>query len=371
MEDDEQLIAALALNRVEHLGARTKIQLVQRASGIAEAFSLDLPVRGRGSGKARSELRKYRTHRARLALVKDDLHWLKGGKNRCAIHLADERYPPLLKEIPDPPVVLFAHGNLALLSKPALAVVGSRRATAVGRTLAYSYAQSLGRAGLVVVSGMAQGIDAAAHYGVLEAGLPTVAVMGTGMDKCFPARNASLMKQIIQRGLLLTEYAMGNNNKRWQFSARNRIISGLSLGALVVEAKFGSGSLITAGFALEQGREVFAVPGSVIGETHSGCHKLIRDGCTLVESTEHIFQELGGLTQLDYVDLPQPVVAEIQVTPQMQKVLEAMGTEPVSFDELLMSTKMPADALGGQLLELEASAVVVFERGLYQVVVLA
>ncbi len=223
-----------------------------------------------------------------------DLEWLSQDGHEL-IPFDDERYPALLAEIPVAPAVLFADGNIDALWQPQLAVVGSRNPTAGGVANARDFASTMARQGFTITSGLAAGIDATAHQAALDAGAMTVAVLGSGVDTIYPARNRALAAAIRQHGVLVSEFPPGTGAKREHFPSRNRIISGLSLGVLVVEAALNSGSLITARLAAEQGREVFALPGSIHNPLSKGCHRLIREGARLVETDAEILQELAPL----------------------------------------------------------------------------
>ncbi len=216
-----------------------------------------------------------------------------GERGIATLALGDAAYPPLLAAIADPPNPLYLRGDAAALRHPHVAIVGSRQATRAGRDTAVRFASALARAGFGVVSGLAYGIDAAAHDGALAADGLTIAALGTGVDICYPARHRALAERIAARGALVSELPPGTPPQRLHFPRRNRIISGLCLGVLVVEASLRSGSLITARLALEQGREVFAVPGPVSSPLSRGCHALIRDGAVLVESADDVLAELS------------------------------------------------------------------------------
>jgi DNA processing protein len=209
------------------------------------------------------------------------------------IHLGNSEYPPLLAAISDPPACLWTRGDCAIFSGVAVAVIGARFASKEGMIAARDIAGDLARAGIVVVSGLARGIDAAAHRGALEGGGKTIAVLGTGIDRVYPVENESLSEEIAATGLLVTEFRPGSPPEDWHFPRRNRIISGLSKAIVVVEAKEKSGSLITARLAADQGRDVMAVPGSIVGGRNRGANALLRDGAKLVESAVDILQELG------------------------------------------------------------------------------
>lgn len=261
--------------------------------------------------------------------------------------LADNRYPQALLQIPDPPTLLYVRGHPELLNTPALAIVGSRNATPQGAQTARSFARTLTQSGLTIVSGLALGIDAAAHQGALETHNPlakTLAVIGTGANRIYPASNKELAQAIVERGAILSEFPLDTPAHASNFPRRNRLISGLSLGVLVVEAALQSGSLITARLAGEQGREVFAIPGSIHSPFSRGCHHLIRQGAKLVETTADILDEIGWQSCDN-----QP----FSVLGDKDPILKAMGHDPCTLDDLLVRTGQSADQLLSRLLELE------------------
>jgi len=268
-------------------------------------------------------------------------------------------YPPLLASIPDPPLVLFVEGDPAVLGLPQLAVVGSRSPTPIGRDTAQQFAEHLARSGLAITSGLALGIDAASHRGALRASGRTIAVLGCGLDSIYPRENAPLAADIVTSGgALVADLPTGTPPLKHHFPRRNRIISGLSVGTLVVEATLRSGSLITARLAAEQGREVFAIPGSIHSPLSHGCHRLIRQGAKLVESTDDIFSELGallaGLIAPGRSELPD---AQGVFWPVLDKeyeiLLDALGFEPASIDALVARTGLRAGSVASMLLILE------------------
>ena len=223
-----------------------------------------------------------------------DMRWLEQTRN-FLLRITDPGYPALLRELPSPPSALFLHGDPDLLGLPQLAIVGSRNPSTGGRRTAGEFAGFLAASGLIVASGLATGIDAAAHRGALDADGLTLAVTGTGLDRVYPARNRALAHDIAMNGLLVSEFPCGTPPLPGNFPRRNRILAGLSLGTLVVEAATQSGSLITARLAAEAGREVFAIPGSIHNPLARGCHALIRDGAKLVETGQHVLEELAPL----------------------------------------------------------------------------
>ena len=267
------------------------------------------------------------------------------------ITLSDKHYPALLREIHDPPDVLYVRGDPRCLSQPLIAIVGSRRGSSAGLRFAQTLAERLGAAGLNICSGLALGIDAAAHRGALAAGVNTVGTMATGIDRVYPKRHSALATQIVGQGCLVTEFAPGMPPLRENFPRRNRIISGLSVGVLVVEAATASGSLITARTALEQGREVFAVPWSPLHVGGAGCLQLLRDGAKMVISVEDILEELGPLYQLAHdkrAESSKPAVASRQPA-----LLGLIGYEASSLDALIAASGLAAAEVLSELTQLE------------------
>ena len=283
-------------------------------------------------------------------LIQPTLDWLKKD-NTQIVTLADETYPQALLEINNPPALLYAIGDLKWLNHPSVAIVGSRNSTPQGEKNAEDFAASLCQYGLCVVSGMALGIDAAAHRGAMKANGATIAVVGTGLDIVYPAKHRDLAHKIAERGLILSEFPLGTPSKAQNFPRRNRIISGLSLGCLVVEANVDSGSLITARMALEQGREVFAIPGSIHSPVAKGCHQLIKHGAKLVENTEDIIEELKNL--LPYVSPLGLLVENSQNVPEPNTVLGSMGFDPIDFETLLIVSGLTTEALSAMLMVME------------------
>lgn len=263
------------------------------------------------------------------------------------VPLSDPAYPRLLYEIPDPPTLLFARGEMSFANRPALAIVGSRNATPQGAANAESFAKAFSASGITVISGLALGIDAAAHRGGLTGEGSTVAVLGTGVDVLYPARNAALAEQIAERGLLLSEFSLGTQPIAHHFPRRNRLISGIARGVLVVEAAVASGSLITARAALEQGRDVFAIPGSIHSPLAKGCHGLIKSGAKLVDCVEDVLSELGDWRHASTLELPPAQSAEAP------GLLAQMGFDPVDLDALCARAGLPAEQVSAQLLRLE------------------
>lgn len=283
--------------------------------------------------------------------------WLT--RDHCRIVTwADPDYPPLLRDIHYAPPLLFVRGDATVLGLPQLAIVGSRNATPGGCETAGRFAAHLGQAGFCITSGLALGIDAAAHRGAIDAGARTIAVCATGPDEVYPARHTRLAESIAANGAIVTEFPPGSPPIRERFPQRNRLISGMSVGTLVVEAGSRSGALITARFAAEQGREVFAVPGSIHSPTARGCHRLIRAGAKLVESSRDIIEELPGILahigdSVKQNDAAEAIDQDGGPDPEYQRLLEFMGWDPVTVNTLVNRSGLTADEVSSMLLILE------------------
>jgi len=313
------------------------------------------------------------------ALIERTFEWLARPGHHL-VTLADDHYPALLLDTADPPSLLYVDGDPGILAQPSIAMVGARSATPGGTDNAFAFARHLADAGWGIVSGLAQGIDAAAHEGALasSAALPTIAVMGTGINRVYPAANKALAMRIRERGALISELPLDTAAVVHQFPRRNRIVAGLSRGVLVVEAAQRSGSLITARLAGENGREVFAIPGSIHSPLSRGCHALIRQGAKLVETADDILEELSRSGSAPVAPTPasrkrdtsrsatardrptqahvaQPSVAagDLITDPGQQRLLDTMGHDPVSMDLLLVRLGISVGELAGQLTELE------------------
>lgn len=294
-----------------------------------------------------------------------DEQWL-AEDNHHFVTCFDAAWPASLQEVVGAPVALYGIGDIDLLGLPQLAIVGSRNPTESGRNAAKEFGKHLAAQGLAVTSGLALGIDAAAHEGALAADGLTIAVCGTGLDRVYPRRNHALAKQIAERGLLLSEFPIGTPVLAHNFPKRNRIISALSLGTLVVEAALRSGSLITARYASEQGREVFAMPGSIHNPLARGCHQLIRDGAKLVENAEHILEELAP--QLGHAgrQMARTAAADVAVTEQLvaeaelphSPLLQYLEYDPISVDQLVERSGLTAAEVSSMLVMLELDGLV-------------
>jgi DNA processing protein len=275
---------------------------------------------------------------------------------RRIVTLSDAAYPQALLDTEDPPLMLYLMGQPVPQWPQAVAVVGSRNPTPQGLANARTFAQCFAQSGLTVVSGLALGVDAAAHEGALAAashGLPTIAVVGTGLDQAYPSRNQPLCERIVQDGLVVSEYPIGTPPLAPNFPKRNRIIAALSLGTVVVEAALKSGSLITARLALEQGKEVFAIPGSIHSPQSRGCHALLKQGAKLVETAQDVLEELRLGRPVRRGQESAADAGEAEAEPQEDALLSALGFDPVSLDALVARTGIAASVLQARLLELE------------------
>ena len=293
------------------------------------------------------------------ALVEQACAWATG-EHQHIVTLADPEYPRALLEIPDPPTLLYVRGRLELLNRQSLAIVGSRNPTPQGVHNAERFAAALADAGLLIISGLALGIDAAAHRGALAASAETLALIGTGIDRVYPARNRELALEIGDHGSIVSEFPIGTPVSGANFPRRNRLISGMSSGVLVVEAALASGSLITARLAGEQGREVLAIPGSIHSPQSRGCHQLIKQGAKLVESAQDVLEELRLIVA------PKAAPTGADDSPA-DGLLAVMGFDPCGADELAARTGLTADSLSVMLLHLElAGRVASLPGGRYQ-----
>jgi DNA processing protein len=361
MTQDSGLASWLQLTLTPGLGAAA-------LRGLLKQFGLPQEILAR----KRAELAAFAPSAVLDALSSDAvrdtvsraLEWA-ARPGHSVVTLADDSYPRALLEIPDPPPLLYAVGRADLLQSPSFAIVGSRNASAQGERNAESFAQALSDAGLAIVSGLAIGIDAAAHRGGLAGAASTIAVLGTGVDVIYPRRNTELAQAIAARGLLLSEFALGSGPMAHNFPRRNRLISGLARGCLVVEAALASGSLITARAAADQGREVFAIPGSIHSPLSKGCHALIKSGAKLVESADDILSELAGFRPSGYASTTA-AKSDGNSLPDAA-LLAHMGHDPVDIDSLCLRAGMSAEQVSSELLRLELDGrVAALPGGLYQ-----
>ncbi|MGK8439438.1 DNA-processing protein DprA [Ectopseudomonas hydrolytica] len=351
-----ELEARLRLHLLPELGPRRFRKLISAFGSASAALSAPASAwRSLGLPAMCAEPRRSAEIRQRAAAA---MHWL----DQTDQHLLmwdDPHYPALLAELADAPPLLFVGGDPMLLDAPQLAMVGSRRASRPGLDNAHAFARSLAAGGFVITSGLALGIDGAAHQGALDGGGKTVAVLGTGLECLYPARHKRLAAQIVERGgALVSELPLDCPPQASNFPRRNRIISGLSLGVLVVEASPSSGSLITARLAAEQGREVYAIPGSIHHPGARGCHQLIRDGATLVESIEHILEALRG-----WQTPSGQQASAVQPGAEQHPLLKLLHAAPHSSEALAHSSGWPLAQVLAALTELELDGLVCCEAG--------
>lgn len=348
----------LALWRVKGVGAKTYLRLLEyfgSPSAVFSASTAELKNAGLSSNVA-GHIKQFDFDN-----IEPDLTWLK--RKDCHVmcwHDAD--YPALLKEIPDPPPVLFIRGDRSLLSSLQIAMVGTRSPSPMALQTTQAFAKSFAEFGLTVTSGLALGVDQAAHKGALSVTGATIAVAATGLDRVYPAQHKALAGEIIKTGALVSEFPIGTQPKPGYFPRRNRIISGLSLGVLVVEAAIKSGTLVTARHAMEQGREVFAIPGSIHNPLAKGCHHLIRQGAKLIETAEDVLEELGHLSLVAIGENMQNDEAIATTGPSVDGdyliLLEKIAFDPTSVDELILQTDFTAEEISSMLLVLELEGLV-------------
>ena len=330
---------------IEHLGSPDKI-LTASANVLRELKTPNAAIRW--------------FKQARASDIDFELDWCNQ-KDHHVLTMFDENYPCLLKEIHDAPPLLFVKGDIEVLTQPQIAIVGSRNPSSDGKQIAFQFAQFLSQSGLVINSGLAQGIDAESHRGALSNN-KTIAVCATGLDRVYPAKHHQLAQHIAKQGALVSEFLPGTKLHKAFFPRRNRLISGLSIGTLVVEASVRSGSLITAQCALEQGREVFAIPGSIHNPMAKGCHKLIQQGAKLVETADDILEELqshlqhlkhGLHSNLNTNTSLSQKIATTNLDVDYQNLLEVITYSPISIDELIANSNFKAEQISSMLLILE------------------
>ncbi|MGB1310641.1 MAG: DNA-processing protein DprA [Leucothrix sp.] len=370
MTNSQSLQAWIALWRVSGVGCQAILKLLAHfddAESILNASQASLQQAGLSARQAQAVVSQT------VDAAKPDMQWLEQD-NHHLITLNDERYPAQLREISAAPPLLYVNGNVDLLSDPQIAMVGSRTPTPGGRNNAFEFAKHLAATGLCVTSGLALGIDAQAHRGAIADIGVTIAVTATGLDRVYPAKNRELAHQIAECGALVSENPIGTAPRAQNFPRRNRIISGLSIGTLVIEAAQRSGSLITADYANEQGRMVFAIPGSIHNPLARGCHKLIRQGAKLVETANDVMEDLALQIDLQTLETGEPNLtetgskrpAEIERNEENDRLMEAMGYDPVSIDQLVIQTGLTPAALSSMLLVMELQGLIASNgRGSY------
>lgn len=360
----EKLLPWFALKSVPGIGNHLYKRLIERFDAPQSVFDAPFEALARIDGMSAVLAHRIRTHRTPDSVRKElDLAAAKGCR---IVTQADREFPPLLREIPDPPPYLYVRGKMDA-GRGHIAIVGSRNASRYGLVTARRLGADLADRGLTVVSGMALGIDTAAHIGALDADMPTVAVLGSGLGRIYPAANRDLSRRIAEKGAVVSEFPVMAEPAAHHFPARNRIISGLSLGTVVVEATRRSGSLITARLSAEQNREVFAVPGSIQSFKSTGTHTLIKQGAKLVEHAEDIIEELAPMMAAACPSRAapkrQPASAMAGLSPEERQVVNALGAYPVHIDELVRALNMAPGKLSGLLLQLELRGWVCQEPG--------
>jgi len=341
----------LALNRISHIGPRTVMKLLSFWPQLEELFRLS-PEQMEQAGLPVKMAQAI--HQFQWSDYDADLLWEQTSSNRYLLTWDDPGYPALLKEIHDPPIALYAQGNLAAFQQPTLAMVGTRNPSITGGETAYRFAAELAAQQITVVSGLAQGIDTQAHRGCLtvESGR-TIAVMATGIDRVYPLQNRKLAEQIQASGLIITEFPLKSAPASGHFPRRNRIISGLSLATLVIEAATKSGSLITARMALEQNRDVFAVPGSIHNPQSRGCHYLLQQGAKLITSTQDILDELKLGNALIIADNTLPLLATTA-----NNLVKCIGFEITTIDQICQRSGLSVNNVTCELAELELQGII-------------
>ena len=298
--------------------------------------------------------------------VERDLNWFDDD-NKTLIPINSTHYPALLKQTSSAPKLLFAHGNKDLLNSHQIAIVGSRNPTPQGKENAKNFAKALATAGAVITSGLALGVDGIAHQEAVSANLPTIAVAGTGLDRIYPAAHKPLAESILIEGLLISDFALGTGVRSSNFPARNRIISGMSLGTLVIEAALKSGSLITARYAMEQSREVFAIPGSIHNPLAKGCHYLIKQGAKLVETAEEIIEELQALAKWQIEqNQQQETTSQFALDEDYQQLLAQIDYDVTHINTIISRTGLEIEVVSHMLLLLELNNYIKSMAGGYQ-----
>lgn len=347
----------IALNHIHPLGSRTVCKLWAQWPSLQDMFGLATKDLVQATGLPWSVANAIRHFNFRC--IEPDLRWAET-KDHYILTLDDPNYPGLLREIHDPPAVIYARGDLSCLKPAKIAMIGSRKPSILGIETARRFAANLATAQFTVVSGLALGIDAQVHQGCLDVNGSTIAVMGTGIDLIYPGQHKHLAERICQRGLLLSEFSLSTPPKARHFPQRNRIISGLTLATVVIEAANKSGSLITARLAVEQNREVFAIPGSIFNPQAMGCHYLIQQGAKLVTNIEDILSELGLLstcatslnTKTEYKN------TDISLVKDQQKLVKYIGFELTTLDQIVARSKLDIEKVTKSLANLELDGVI-------------
>jgi len=352
----EEVFYWLALSLTPGVGSTLMRRLLDRFKTPEAIFHVPTKELSRIEGlgeKVAQEIRKGPLEK----VVEKELYLLREAGGRV-ITLTDEEYPKRLKDIYDPPALLYVRGELKKKDELAVAIVGSRKTTPYGRWFTEKVSGELGRQGVTIVSGMARGIDALAHWGAISGAGRTIAVLGCGVDVVYPSENRDLFEKIIDHGAILSEFPMGSPPEGGHFPRRNRIISGLSIGVVVVQASEKSGSLITARYALEQGREVFAVPGNVGTESSRGTHRLIKEGAKLVESSEDILEEILPQWRREKETTPKVEPLRVDLTEEEKVLYELLGETPLHIDTMIRESRLDPGRVSSLLLNLELKGLI-------------
>ena len=359
----------LALHKASGVGSATFSQLFKHYPKPKQLFDTPESIRELDLSPTQRTAVQEAVLNPDWKAVEQELIWAESPENHILLQIQSD-YPELLKQIHSPPPLLFIKGQVSVLNEVQLAMVGSRNPSVDGQETACQFAHHLAQHGMVITSGMALGIDAQSHYGALKANGKSIAVAGTGLDRVYPARHKELAWQLIEHGAIISEYSLGTGPMKHNFPQRNRIISGLSVGTLVVEAALKSGSLITAYSALEQAREVFAIPGSIHNPLARGCHQLIKSGAKLVETAEDILEELSSLIFASQINPathsgnnnqtgttiapPKQAKDSYPLLPKVQqKILENIGYNPISIDALISRSGLSVAEINANLVLLE------------------
>lgn len=357
---NDELIAWLTLIRDCRWSRRQKHELIRRFGTPQAIYQASIETLYSGvSGRVKPGFTKFNVQ-ALMPKVTQDLSWIEA-HGASLITYGDSNYPVLLRQIDDPPLALFALGDTSLLCEPQIAIVGSRRPTPIGAKVARQVSQELSTLGIVITSGMALGVDGLAHQGALDQGNPTIAVMGCGLDTVYPSRHKKMFEQIQSIGLLVSEYPLGVKPNKYTFPERNRIVSGLSIGTVIVEAAKKSGTLITARLAMEQNREVMVLPGSSLSHQYQGSHQLIKNGAALITSTDEILFILKG--QLKRINLKKEVLdtraddscklTNFTASADESSLMALIGAESISVETLILSSGLTPAEVSSMLLILE------------------
>ena len=351
MMQDEDCGYYVALSVVPDMGPGRMHRLLRHFGSMAAAWHAS-PAAWRDAGLERDVAATLERMRKQIDTAQELSRLTEAGVS--VLTWADDAFPPLLRQIPSPPILLYLRGNLEVSDQLALAIVGTRNATVYGRSVTRRLASDLAATGVTVVSGLARGIDAVAHRAALEVGGRTLAVFGCGVDVIYPAEHRRLADEVAAQGALISEYPLGRQPAADQFPVRNRLISGLSLGVVITESRERSGALITAEFAGQQGRDVFAVPGSILTQSSAGPHRLIQDGAKLVMKVEDILSELNI-----HLAARQPeLTAAVPLSAEEEQILEVLAGDPVHVDEISVHTDIPVQQVSSLLTLMEVRGVV-------------